>query len=285
MLIGHHKQNEKIMNQQKWIPRLVIGLFVIILISSFLGTMFLTIKPGQRGVIFRQFTTGLDKENIFQPGFHLVAPWNRMNIYDVKEQQLEEHMDALSSNGLSIKMDVTVRVYPVYDKIGYLHEEFGKDYIESLVRPEIRSSVRKMIGRYTPEELYSTKRDELQKLIEKDLGGELKANNVELRAVLIRSVELPKTLQAAIERKLKSEQESLEYEFRLQKERKEAERIIIQAQAKAKANEILSASLTDKILRDKGIDATLKLSESPNSKIVIVGGSKNGGLPLILGNQ
>lgn len=273
------------MNQQKWIPRIAVGLFVLVLLSSFLGTMFLTIKPGQRGVIFRQFTTGLDKENIFEPGFHLVAPWNKMNIYNVKEQQLEEHMDALSSNGLSIKMDVTVRVYPIFDKIGYLHEEFGKNYIESLVRPEIRSSVRKMIGRYTPEELYSTKRDELQTLMEKELNEHLTKNNVQLRAVLIRSVELPQTLQAAIERKLKSEQESLEYEYRLQKERKEAERIIIQAQAKAKANEVLSASLTDKILRDKGIDATLKLAESPNSKVVIVGGSKNGGLPLILGNQ
>lgn len=273
------------MNQQKWIPRLVIGVFVIILIFSFLGTMFLTINPGQRGVIFRQFTTGLDKEHIFQPGFHLIAPWNKMNIYNVKEQILEEQMDALSSNGLSIKMDVTVRVYPVFDKIGHLHEEFGKDYIESLARPEIRSSVRKMIGRYTPEELYATKRDELQKLIEKDLGDNLIANNVQLRAVLIRSVELPATLQAAIGRKLKSEQESLEYEYRLQKENKEAERIIIQAKAKAEANRILSASLTDKILRDKGIDATLKLAESSNSKVVIVGGGKNGGLPLILGNQ
>lgn len=270
------------MNQAKWIPRLVIGFFLVVMLMSFLGTMFLTIKPGQRGVIFRQFSTGLDKEHIYQPGFHLVAPWNAMHVYDVKEQQLEEQMDALSSNGLSIKMDVTIRANPVFNRIGYLHEKFGAHYIESLVRPEIRSSVRKMIGRYTPEELYSTKRDELQKLIEKDLGEELKANDVQLKAVLIRSVELPQTLQAAIERKLKSEQESLEYEFRLQKERKEAERIIIQAQAKAKANEILSASLTDKILRDKGIDATLKLSESPNSKVVIVGG-KDGGLPLILG--
>ncbi|HHB79452.1 MAG TPA: prohibitin family protein [Saprospiraceae bacterium] len=273
------------MNQQKWIPRLVVGLFIIVLISSFLGSMFLTIKPGQRGVVFRPFSTGLDKEHIYQPGFHLVAPWNKMHVYDVKEQQLEERMDALSSNGLSIKMDVTVRVNPIYERIGYLHEKFGKNYIESLVRPEIRSSVRKMIGRYTPEELYSTKRDELQSLIQKDLGDELKENNVQLQAVLIRSVELPQTLQAAIERKLKSEQESLEYEFRLQKERKEAERVIIQAKAKAEANRILSASLTDKILKDKGIDATLKLSESPNSKVVIVGGGKNGGLPLILGDQ
>ncbi len=266
----------------KLIPRIALLVFAGIVLLGFLGSMFVTLRPGERGVVFRPFGGGLDKDHVYQPGFHMVAPWNTMHVYDVKEKQLEETMDALSSNGLSIAIDVTVRINPVYDKIGYLHEKFGKSYIQTLVRPEVRSSVRKMIGRYTAEELYSTKRDELQRNIEKDLGAELLANNVQLKAVLIRSVKLPQSLQAAIERKLKQEQESLEYEYRLQKERKEAERIIIQAKAKAEANRILNASLSDKILRDKGIDATLKLAESPNTKVVVVGSSKDG-LPLILG--
>lgn len=104
---------------------------------------------------------------------------------------------------------------------------------------------------------------------------------INLDAVLIREVSLPNTLKAAIENKLKQEQESLEYEYRLEKERKEAERRIIEATAKAKANMILNSSLTENILKDKGIEATLKLAESPNSKTVIVGGKD--GLPLILG--
>ena len=75
---------------------------------------------------------------------------------------------------------------------------------------------------------------------------------------------------------------AFQYEFRLDRERKEAERKVIEAQAKADANRILNASLTDKILRDKGIEATLELANSPNSKVVIVGGGDEG-LPLILG--
>jgi regulator of protease activity HflC (stomatin/prohibitin superfamily) len=101
---------------------------------------------------------------------------------------------------------------------------------------------------------------------------------------LVRDVTLPPTIKQAIERKLKQEQESLEYEFRLVTAEKEAQKVRIEAQGKADANKILSASLTDKILQDKGIDATLRLSESPNSKVVIVGSSKDG-LPLILGNN
>ena len=100
----------------------------------------------------------------------------------------------------------------------------------------------------------------------------------------MRDVTLPPTIKEAIERKLRQEQESLEYEFRLVTARKEAEKVTIEAQGKADANKILSASLTDKILQDKGIDATLKLSESPNTKVIVVGGGESG-LPLILGNN
>ena len=95
---------------------------------------------------------------------------------------------------------------------------------------------------------------------------------------------LPPTIKDAIERKLKQEQESLEYEFRLVSAQKEAERQRIEAQGKADANRILSASLTDKILQDKGIEATTKLAESDNSKVIVIG-SGDSGLPIILGDQ
>ena len=102
--------------------------------------------------------------------------------------------------------------------------------------------------------------------------------------MLVRDVTLPPTIKDAIERKLRQEQESLEYEFRLTKAEKEAERQRIDAEGKAAANRILSASLTDKILQEKGIEATLQLSKSPNAKVVVVGGG-DGGLPIILGNN
>ena len=97
-------------------------------------------------------------------------------------------------------------------------------------------------------------------------------------------MKLPNTIKNAIESKLKQEQESLEYEFRLVTADKEAQKVRIEAQGKADANRILSASLNDRILQDKGIEATVKLSESPNSKVIVIGSGKTG-LPIILGNQ
>jgi len=92
-------------------------------------------------------------------------------------------MEVLSTNGLNIKVDVTVRVNPEYGKIGDLHERFGRDYLNTLVRPEVRSAVRKIIGRFEPEELYSSKRDEVQKLIQEDLKASLAENHIVLQAI------------------------------------------------------------------------------------------------------
>jgi len=272
------------MRQGKLVTTGVVVFIGLIILLTFSNATFLTLQPGERGVLFKRFSGGLDKEHIYQPGFHVIAPWNEMFIYDVREKQLEEQMNVLSNNGLNIAVDVTIRVNPAYDKIGELHAKFGKGYIESLVRPEVRSAVRKVIGHFNPEELYSTKRNEVQERIQEGLEKELTANYVELKATLIRDIKLPEKVVGAIEEKLQAEQGAFKYEFILQQESKEAERKIIEAKGKADANRILNASLTDKILKDKGIEATLKLANSSNSKVVIVGGGDSG-LPLILGGN
>ncbi|MEL7021829.1 MAG: prohibitin family protein [Bacteroidota bacterium] len=273
------------MKQNKLTLYAILAFVLLFGLITFSNATFLTIDAGERGVLFRRFSGGIDRDNVYQPGFHLIAPWNTMYVYAVREQQISESMEVLSSNGLNIKVDVTARVNPIYNKIGELHEEFGREYLSSLVRPEIRSSVRKVIGRFTPEELYSTKRDEVQTMIEKDLEQTLGRNYIQLKAVLIRDIELPERVKNAIEEKIQAEQSALKYTYILEQERKEAERKIIEAQAKAESNRILNESLSDKILTDKGIEATLELANSNNSKIIIVGSSENGGLPLILGNN
>jgi len=271
------------MNKQ--FSSLLIGaIAVVIVLIFFSSSMFFKLEPGERAIIFRQFTTGLDTENIYPPGFHVISPWNDLIVYNVKEQTREEMMDVLDKNGLSVNVDMSVRFNPVYSKIGFLHEVFGQDYINRLVIPEVRSSVRKVMGRYAAEEIYSTKRAEVEESIINETTEILKTNNIELQAMLIRSINLPTNIKKAIESKLTQEQEALAYQFKLDRERSEAERKEIEAKGIAEYNRILSQSLTKNILTMKGIDATLKLSESDNAKVVVVG-SGDEGLPLILGNN
>jgi prohibitin 1 len=261
----------------------IISVVVALLVIFVVNSTFLTIDSGYRGILFRPFQKGIDKNTVYSSGFHLVAPWNKMYLYDVRESQTEETMTVLSSNGLNIQLDISVRINPIINKIGYLHERFGVNYNSNLVKPEVRSTVRKIIGRFQPEELYSSKREEVQEIITKELEKVLTANFIELRAVLIRDIELPDKVKNAIEEKIEAEQKALKYEYILVQEIKEKERLLIEAGAKSEANAILSASLNEKILSDRGIEATLKLANSPNSKVIVIGNAKNG-LPLIIGN-
>jgi len=262
----------------------IIALIAIILLLIIFGSkMFYKINPGERAIIFRQFTSGLDTSNIYNPGFQVVAPWNDFTIYNVKEQTTEESMDVLDKNGLSLDLHVSVRFNPVFHKIPHLHQQFGVEYVNLLVKPEARSIVRQVAGRYTAEEIFSTKRSEVESTIIKEADIKLKLNYVDMRALLIRSIKLPDDIRQAIENKLTQEQEALAYQFKLEKEKSEALRKKIQAEGEAAANNIVNNSLTPNLLKMRGIEATLKLSESSNSKVVVIGGKD--GMPIILGNQ
>jgi regulator of protease activity HflC (stomatin/prohibitin superfamily) len=263
------------------IPIIIVAILLIILIAK----SAVTINSGEAGVLYKTFDNGVvTNKPPLGEGFHIVAPWNKVFVYEVRQQELFEKMKVLSSNGLEIQIDASAWYQPVYKDLGNLHQTLGKDYLQRVIQPAIRSAARSVVGRYTPEQLYSSKRDAIQDEIFTETRKILEKQYVQLNEVLVRDVTLPNTIKDAIERKLKQEQESLEYEFRLVTAAKEAEKVIIEAQGKAESNRILSASLTDKILKDKGIDATLQLSESPNTKVIVIGSGDNG-LPIILGNN
>ena len=207
------------------IPRsIVVAIVGLIFIVMFGSSMFYTIEPGEKGILFEKFGDGLDKETIYGQGFHIIAPWNTLHIYDVRIQETFEKMEVLSKNGLSIRIDLSFRYNPFQEKIGYLHDEIGRDYLERIIKPEIRSVTREVIGNYLPEELYSTKREAIEDEIESLTRAKVEAKYLSLDAILIRDVQLPQTLRTAIEQKLKQEQESLEYEFKIDKAKKEAQR-------------------------------------------------------------
>lgn len=274
------------MDNRKYLPIIIIGVALLLVILSISNSIFFTVQSGERAVMFRKFSGGLDKNNIIGPGFNFKSPWNDVYIYDVTENQIEEPMDVLDKNGLNINVDVTLRFHPVYDSIGEIYETFQKDYVTRLVIPEVRSTVRQVMGRYTAEEIYSTRRPEVEGAIKTETEEILGAagNNIVMRALLIRSIKLPEQIRAAIENKLTQEQEALAYQFRLDKEKSEAERKRIAAEGEAAANKIINSSLTDELLKMRGIEATTDLAQSPNAKTIVIGSGKSG-LPLILGGN
>lgn len=272
------------MNNRRFLPFIILGVIALFVLMGISSSIFYTVNATQRAIIFYKFGKGLDKDDVIYPGVHMKAPWNDIFVYDVQETSQDENMDVLDKSGLSIHVDVTVRFKPVSDKIGYIYEKFNLAYVNVLVIPEVRSTVRQVMGRYTAEEIYSTKRAEVEATIKSESEKILHANNVDMVALLIRSIQLPDQIRVAIENKLQQQQEALAYQFRLDKEKSEAERKRIAAEGESTANKIINNSLTSELLKMRGIEATLELSKSPNSKVVIIGSGKEG-MPLILGNN
>ena len=211
------------MQNNKLLSLIIVLLFSVTILFSFASSIFFVVESTERAVIFRKFTGGLDKKNIIIPGFNYKMPWNDIYKFDITDNLVEETIDVLDKNGLNINVDVTMSFHPVYDSIGEIYETFQMDYLRRLVRPEFRSTVRQVMGRYTAEEIYSTKRSAVETQIQSEASLVLikPGNNIVMKSLLIRSISLPDQIKNAIESKLQQEQEALAYQFRLDKEKSE----------------------------------------------------------------
>ena len=258
----------------------VIGVLVFTLVLMAAGCMTKSIASGEAGVLYSSFS-GTDLTASYGEGLNVFFPWERMIVYDVRTKTETETITALSNNGLTIGMDLSVRYRPKASQLPFLHTTLGPEYYERLIQPEVRSAAREVVGRFTPEELYSTRRTELQHQIEQRVAQAVENQFVEVESVLIRDVTLPDQIRQAIELKLQEEQRVQQIEFTIERESREAERKRIEAEGQAAAQRILDDSLTPELLRYQGIQATQALAESPNAKVVIIGGDGDG-LPVIL---
>ena len=264
---------------------LMIAALVFAPILLLWGSLTVTIPSGHAGLLFHTFGEGVNPdETPLSSGFHFKAPWNKVYDYEVRQKERMERIEVLSSNLLKIEMDMTVFFQPQFSELGLLEIERGRNYEEKVVVPAMRSVAREVIAKYLPEEFNTTRRDEIQTEIDARMREKLSENYLQLNDVLIRNIRLPKKLEEAIERKLQQEQESLEYEFRLEKASKEADRMRIEAEGIRDYQAIVSKGISQELLKWKGIEATSALANSPNTKVVVIGSAKDG-LPLILGNN
>lgn len=271
-------------NLQRALRRLAIiggGALILTLIAA--GCMTTSIGAGERGVKFDYFT-GTQLERSYDEGVHVFWPWQQIVPYNVRFVAGNEVVEALSSNGATIGMDITVRYRPTEALLPQLHQTYGQNYYEQLILPVTRSAARGVVGRYTPEELYSTRRSELEEELANAITARVGGDLIRIEAVDIRDVRLPDQVRRAIEEKLQEEQRVQRAALEVQRAEQEADRKRVEAQGDADRARIITESLSPQFLRFQGIQATRELAESQNAKIVVIG-SGDDGLPLILGGQ
>ncbi len=251
---------------------------VILSIMAGCGTQ---VPSGHRAVFYYKFGDGTEMGKIYPEGFSWHMPWNQMFIYKIQLDERKEDLHVLSSDGASIGLETTVWFRPIADKLDSLQLTVGPNYYDIAVAPALRGVARSVAGRYKPEEIYSTQREQIALELLTELQALITNKYVMIENVIVRDVVLPIKISEAINAKLEAAQDAEKMTSVLIKEKQEAERKRIEAQGIADFQRIVASGVTPSLLTWKGIEATQKLAESPNTKIVIIGNSKNG-LPVIL---
>jgi prohibitin 1 len=258
------------------LPLLLGSLAVLLAVSSAL----VVIPAGHVGVVD---LFGYVSPTTLKSGIRFVNPLARVVKMSVQTQELKESMDVPSKEGLSVQLDVSAMYHLDPERASEIYRTVGENYVEVLFIPQFRSTSRGVTAGYDARSLYTSQREQLADVITQVLRERVGPRGIVVEGTPLRRLTLPKGLTASIEEKLRSEQESQRMEFVIQREQQEAERKRIEAGGIAAFQRIVSEGISEPLLRWRGIEATNKLAESANTKVVVIGSGKDG-LPLILGN-
>jgi prohibitin 1 len=219
---------------------------------------------------------------VLPEGVHLVNPFKSSNELSIRTQEIKESASVPSAEGLVMNLDTSLIYHLNPEKAAEVYQKIGPNYMAVLVEPNLRAAIRESTASHSANALYTGEREAVAKQIYSQLADKLGQRGILVESVLLRDIQLPATLKSSIESKQQAEQEALAMNFRLQKETQEAQRKRIEAAGIRDFQQIVAQGISPQLLEWKGIEATENLAKSTNSKVVVIGNSKNG-LPLILG--
>ena len=292
----------------------LLGLLIVVVLWPY---VVITVPSGYVGVLWKRFNgldlycwcwvgrgTVLDPRELREEGLHIIWPWDKLYLYNLRLQSTTQTFNAISKDGVNVKAQISVRYQLLHKSVSVLHKFIGPDFLTSVVNPEIGSQARQVISQFTAEAVY-TSREQIQKQIRDATQKSLAANlnklvqpeameqpdpkhyndflqdAIQILDTLVLSIELPPDIVAAINRQTEQFYMIQEYKFRVEREAEESKRKQIEADGIAAFQKTVSQGISESYLRWRGIEATLMLAQSPNAKIVVIGSGKDG-LPIIL---
>ena len=256
-------------------------LFVLVFLALYFSPiLFVYIYPGQAGVLFHSLSDEPLSDKTYREGLYVVAPWNRMYVYDITKQKRTEDVQTLTRDGLPVTVRVSVIYRPDVDQLRTLAREVGPDYAEKILVPFIHSATRKIVGHHTPEDLYTGRRQTLHAEIQEETAKQFEGIPFLVENTIVENVIMPDSLNASIEQKLKYQQDALAYQFLLEKQRNEASRMEIEAEGIKTYQDIVGSNLTPELLEWLEIRALYDAANSENSKVIIMGAGEE--TPVVL---
>ena len=260
-------------------PRWILTILVAIAIAILLWMAVAFVPTGHVGVLT---LFGKVTGTVLPEGVHLANPLTVNNVLSIRTEEIKETATVPSNEGLIMTMDTSLLFHLSADKAADVFRSIGPRYASVIVEPNLRAAIREVTASHLANALYSSEREKVSHEIYDQLQRVLESRGVVVESILLRDIQLPSALKQSIEAKQQAEQESLAMSFRLQKEKQEADRKRIEAAGIRDFQQIVAQGISPQLLEWKGIEATEKLADSHNSKVVVIGGGKSG-LPLILG--
>ena len=253
----------------------MLVLLLVLVVVAFSSTS--CVRTGHVGVvsIFGRVTGQTLSE-----GIHVVNPASTITELSVMTQEDKERASVPSKEGLIMGLEASILYHLDPKRAAEVYQQIGPNYAEVLLQPTFRSAIRAITAGNSAASLYSDARETIARQIVEDVSRQVAPRGVIVENVLLRDLQLPDTLKHAIEAKQQAQQEAQRMEFVLQREKQEAERKRVEAAGIKDFQDIVSQGISEKLLDWKGIEATMELVKSQNSKVIVVGNSKNG-LPLI----
>ena len=295
------------------LPALITALLVVLLLIGLLWPyVVITVPSGSVGVYWKRINgfdfycgcfvgrgTILDPRELREEGVHLVAPWDKLFIYDLRLQSATETINAISKEGVNVTAQINVRYQLAHRAVAVLHKFIGRQYLQTVISPEIGSQAREVISKYTAGEVYTSRtkiEEQIQNATQKSLGTNLDKlvqpeateqpdpkgyndflrGSIQILDVLLLGIDLPSAVADAINSQTAQFYMIQEYKFRVESEAQESKRKQIEANGIAAFQQTVSKGISNSYLRWRGIDATIQLGRSPNTKVIIIGSSKDG---------
>jgi len=257
------------------------GIVCCIVVLVGLGSFITIIPPGMVGV---RSTFGSVNAEPLHSGLHLVNPLSTVNQFSVATTKYEEWQDVPTAEGLNVDLDVAILYHIEAQDAVRVLTEVGYNFETVLIKPDLASAARDITARVPAEALYDWRRTQIQAQLKKNLNDALAPRGIQIEAALLKSVRLPPVVKRSIESKVKAQQDAERMVFVLQKEQQEAKRKTIEATGISAFQQEVSKGISAQLLQWKGIEATEEFANSPNSRLVLMGSSKQQ-MPVILGDD
>jgi regulator of protease activity HflC (stomatin/prohibitin superfamily) len=248
-----------------------------------LASMAVVVQPGFAGVVV---FFGSVRSEALPAGLHLINPlstvreveirtrnYTMSSVHDEGQRSGDDSIAVITADGLTVRLDVTVLYALQQAKLAEIYSTLGENVEERLIRGSIRSAIRDSAANLLATDLYGSKRQEFVKTVTQTLTLAFGGRGINLEQVLLRDVKLPEQITKSINDKISADQEAQKMTFVLQKEKQEAERKRIEAEGQARAQQLVSQSLTPQIIEYQRIQALREIGAKGNLIITPMGGA------------